>query len=341
MKKILTLLLVVAMMLALVACGSQEPTDTQSVAPSTSEQPSESPSTEPSAPVLEEVKGVTVPEFTIMINGVKVDQTMMASYPLYSVQATSVNSAGTESTTTYVGFSMKDVYAAAGLTENYVWLEATADDGYAVTSTGDVVMADTTLLAVSKDGTQFTTSPWYAPCSSQTTGDYLKGLVSILVNTTEGAPEGVTNEPVEGEDTTAPEGLPELQDKTDKVEFSEFSFKVNGQEVTNATLEGQKIYKVTVSTTNNAGETSESTYTGYKLVDVLAACGVEDYSTVKAVANDGYEAELTADQAKSEYTIVAIEKDKELGEDGTIWVAPCEETSSKSYCKLVVEIVAE
>ena len=68
---------------------------------------------------------------------------------------------------------------------------------------------------------------------------------------------------------------------------------------------------------------------------------MEDYSTVKAVANDGYEAELTADQAKSEYTIVAIEKDKELGEDGTIWVAPCEETSSKSYCKLVVEIVAE
>ena len=40
-------------------------------------------------------------------------------------------------------------------------------------------------------------------------------------------------------------------------------------------------------------------------------------------------------------TIIAIEKDKELGKDGTIWVAPCLETSSSAYCKLVVEIVAE
>ena len=39
--------------------------------------------------------------------------------------------------------------------------------------------------------------------------------------------------------------------------------------------------------------------------------------------------------------LVAIEKDKELGEDGTVWVAPCTETSAKSYAKLVVEIVAE
>ena len=74
---------------------------------------------------------------------------------------------------------------------------------------------------------------------------------------------------------------------------------------------------------------------------MLAALGITDYTTVKAIANDGYESELTAEQAVSEYTIIAIEKDKETGEDGTIWVAPCLETSSSAYCKLVVEIVAE
>ena len=34
-------------------------------------------------------------------------------------------------------------------------------------------------------------------------------------------------------------------------------------------------------------------------------------------------------------------KDKATGEDGTIWVAPCGETSSKLFAKLVVEITAE
>ena len=92
---------------------------------------------------------------------------------------------------------------------------------------------------------------------------------------------------------------------------------------------------------NKNGNASEATYTGYKLIDVLAAVGITEYTTVKAIANDGYESELTAEQATSEYTLIAIEKDKELGEDGTIWVAPCLETSSSEYCKLVVEIVAE
>ena len=54
-----------------------------------------------------------------------------------------------------------------------------------------------------------------------------------------------------------------------------------------------------------------------------------------------YESELTAEQATSEYTLIAIEKDKELGEDGTIWIAPCLETASSAYCKLVVEIIAK
>lgn len=338
MKKILSMILVLALALSLAACGAA-PAET-TAAPETA--PAE---TRP-APVAEEVKGITVPEFAIMINGVKVDNVMMAAYPTYSVTAFSINSSGTESTTTYVGFAMTDVLAAAGLTENYIWLEATADDGYAIEMTGDIITAPTTLLAITKNGEQFKAAPWFAPGSSETTGDYLKGMVSILVNTTEGKPEGIDNtmeeEPAATEAVEeAPAEAPELSDKTDKVTFGEYAFKVNGVEVTNATLEGLHIYKVSVNVTNKKGETSEVGYTGYKLVDVLAACGITEYTTVKAVANDGYESELTAEQAVSEYTIVAIEKDKETGEDGTIWVAPCLETSSSAYCKLVVEIIAE
>ena len=339
MKKILSLILVLALALSLVACGTA-PAETTG-APETTAPAATNP-----APVAEEVKGVTIPEFAIMINGVKVDNVMMAAYPTYSVTAFSINSSGTESTTTYVGFAMTDVLAAAGLTENYIWLEATADDGYAIEVTGEIVTASTTLLAITKNGEQFKTAPWFAPCGSETTGDYLKNMVSILVNTTEGKPEGIDNTLVEEADPAEdpadePAEAPELSDKTDKVTFADFCFKVNGQEVTNATLEGQRIYKVSVNVVNKNGNASEASYTGYKLIDVLAALGITDYTTVKVIANDGYETELTAEQAASEYTLVAIEKDKELGEDGTIWVAPCLETSSSAYCKLVVEIIAE
>ena len=324
MKKTLSLVLALVLLFSLASCAQKEETP------------------ETSGPVAETVKGVTIPEFSVTINGTAINQDAMAAYPMYSVQATSVNSAGTESTKTYVGFAMSDIAKAAGLTESYIWLEATADDGYAVTLTGDVVMAPTTLLAMTEDGTPFTAAPWLAPCASATTGDYLKGCVSILVNTVEGAPENVAD-PIDNEDSElALTGeLPELQDKTDKVEFAPFSFLVNGTEVTNDTLKDLHIYKVAVTVENKAGELSESTYTGYKLSEVLAACAVTDPVSVKIRANDGYESELDAALISSEYTIVAIEKDKEVGEDGTIWVAPCSETSSSSYAKLVAEITAQ
>lgn len=337
MKKLLSLLLALTMVFALCACGAEKAPEATPAAPEEAPAPA-------AGPVVEEVRGVTVPNFAVMINGVKVDQDMMAEYPLYSVQATSTNSSGTESTVTYVGFVMKDVFAAAGLSENYVWLEATADDGYAVTYEGDI-MGDATLLAVTKDGTQFNGTPWFAPCASDTTGDYLKGCVGILVNTVASAPEGISNEAPAAEAGEAAEagalGVPDKQDKTEKITFEPFSFKVNGAEITNDTLAGLSIYKVSVSTENSKGAVNEATYTGYVLSDVLQACGVENYSTVKVIANDGYASELTPEQAASEFTIVAIEKDKELGEGGTIWVAPCTEPSSGSYAKLVVEITAE
>ena len=323
MKKTISLVLALMLILSFAACGNKA-------------------ADEASGPVAQEVKGVTIPAFSVTVNGVAVDQAAMAAYPMYSVQATSTNSAGTESTTTYVGFKMKDILAAAGLTEAYVWLEATADDGYAVTLTGDKVLSDTTLLAMTRDGEPFASSPWMAPCSSATTGDYLKGCVSILVNTTESAPAvSAAPETEEGSELALTGELPEIQDRTDKVEFAPFSFLVNGTAVTNDTLKGLSIYKITVVVEDKSGALSESTYTGYKLSDVLKACGISSAASVKVKANDGYESELAAELIDSEYTLVAIEKDKEVGEGGTIWVAPCSETSAKSFCKLVVEITAK
>ena len=332
----LALLLALLLLTAAFACAAPG----ESSAPASDAPISHAPTQETGAApgvTAEEVKGVTIPSFVVEINGVKVSNQTLIECPVYSVQAFSVNSSGTESTCNYVGFAMRDVLAAVGISEGFTMLKATADDGYTVEVDSQLALEPTTLLAVSKDGEQFKAAPWFAPCSSQTTGDYLKGMVSITVD----ADATITPE-VAGPDPSAAEsastGLPEILDRTDKVKFEAFSFLVNGQKVTNQTLEGLSIYKITVNTVNSKGVASESTYTGYQLADVLAACGITEFESVIAVANDGYETTLDQATAASDYTLLAIEKDKELGEDGTVWVAPGEATESKAYAKLVVEI---
>ena len=131
------------------------------------------------------------------------------------------------------------------------------------------------------------------------------------------------------------------QHLTGKFEFSEFSFKVNGKELKNADFKDAKVYKITVETVNSKGNSSEATYSGYAIRDVLKAAGVENATKIKAVANDGYEVEYTITDENAPYSLLAIEKDKEVSGDGTVWFAPCLETVSQNFARSVIEIVAE
>ena len=81
---------------------------------------------------------------------------------------------------------------------------------------------------------------------------------------------------------------PEILDRTDKVEFAFYSFKVNGKEVTNDTLKDLKIYKITASVTNSTGNTAEEAYTGYRLSDVLAAAGAVSYTHLDVYKRQTY-----------------------------------------------------
>lgn len=154
--------------------------------------------------------------------------------------------------------------------------------------------------------------------------------------------EAATEAPTEAEPAAAPEGAPEIKDATEKITFADFSFKVNGKEITNKDLEGCSIYKITVETVNSKGTASEATYGGYAIKDVLKAAGCADATKITAVCNDGYEGDAyTITDVNAPYCLLAIEKDKETGEEGTVWFAPCLEETSQAYAKLVVEIVAE
>ncbi len=140
---------------------------------------------------------------------------------------------------------------------------------------------------------------------------------------------------------TAPEGAPEIKDATGKFTVPDFTFKVNGKEITNAEMKDASVYKITVETVNSKGNTSEDTYGGYAIKDVLAAAGCPDATKIVAIANDGYEVEFELTEENAPYSLVAIEKNKELGEDGTVWFAPCLETTSSNYAKMVIEFTAE
>ena len=289
--------------------------------------------------VLEEVRGVTIPKFSVTINDKVVTNEDLAEYSIYKSQVTSVNSSGTESTVNYIGFRFVDALEEAGLSNMTTYIEAIADDGYSVVYENR--KPENMIIAISRDGSQFKKNPWFAPCDSNVTGEFLQGLTTILVNDKNEKPNVNISNESDNSDNNKEIGKPEKLDRTDKVVFEPFSFVVDGNEVNNESLEGLKIYKITCDALNSKEQVLTSTYTGFVLKDVLDKLGIDKNKKITAVANDGYKLELTNEQINSEYTLIAIEKDKELGKDGTIWIAPCEEDKTKKYVSSVTEITVE
>lgn len=124
------------------------------------------------------------------------------------------------------------------------------------------------------------------------------------------------------------------------VKFAAFTFKVNNKAITNDTLKNYQIYKITCKSSTSKGTTTEDTYGGYLLTDVLKAAGVTDYKSVTVAASDGHEGNFVKADI-NQYTLVAIEKNKAVGDKGTVWVAPCDQSSAQNYCKLVVSITTK
>ena len=334
MKKNLGLIFLAAILLF--ACGSQNTTSTNTQDAEVKEE------TVSNDVAFEEVRGVTIPKFSISINENIITNDDLAEYPIYKAQVTSTNSSGTTTTVNYAGFKFIDALDKLSLSKNPVYIEAIADDGYAVKY--ENLNIDKMMIAISKDGSQFKKSPWFCPCDSETTGDYLQNLTNILINDKNEKPNVNTlsnKSSSDNEEDKIELNKPDKQDKTDKVVFNDYKFNINNNEVTNKDLDGLKIYKITCDALNSKEAVISSTYTGYVLKDVLDKLDIKEYNKVTVIANDGYKSELTNEEINSEYTLIAIEKDKEVGKDGTIWVAPCESDKTKKYASNVIEINVE
>ena len=289
---------------------------------------------------IEEVSDVVVPEFKIKICGAKVTNKEMENYSLYKVHASSVNSSGTAHEVDYVGYRLKDFLEVIQFEGDANKATIICTDGYQMDYEGDLT-ADEILVAITKDGEAFKDGPWFAPCSSQTTGDYAQDLSKIEINdfTSPLAPSKSEEKTEATEEIAFPQD-PVSEDKTDKIKFGDFAFKINGQVITNADLEGLKIFRNTVVTKNSKDVVSQNKYSGYVLKDVLDKLGITA-TKVTAVAADGYNNELATELIDNPLTIIAIEKDKEVGKDGTVWLAPCSENASGSYAREVIELIVE
>ena len=129
------------------------------------------------APII--VDNVEIPEFIFTIQNIEITDSIMSNYPVYSVETTSTNTYGTTTTRVYIGYTISDVLDAAGITDNFITLQAIADDGYTVKVDYSVAMESTTLVAISENDKIFVTGLWFSPCSSNVSPDYLRELSVI------------------------------------------------------------------------------------------------------------------------------------------------------------------
>ncbi|MCL2492249.1 MAG: hypothetical protein FWE87_05860 [Coriobacteriia bacterium] len=182
MKRSLLIILAVLLALALTACTEQQSvSDAPVTEVATEEQEINDAQASAPDPVTEEIDGIEIPAFSITVQDIVITDQEMTNYPVYRVETTSTNTYGTTTTRVYVGYSASDILGAAGVSSDFTTMVTLADDGYQVKVNHKVALEPTTLVAISEDEVHFQTGPWFAPCSSNMSPDYLRDLVSITL----------------------------------------------------------------------------------------------------------------------------------------------------------------
>lgn len=110
-----------------------------------------------------------------------------------------------------------------------------------------------------------------------------------------------------------------------------FEFTINNIKVDKNFLKDYTIYKYDVTSTNSEGNTSTTTYIGYRLIDAVNAINYEINETyVIAKSNDGYS--VTYNKPQSKNIMMAFNKNNKDVENYPIF-APCESNISGDYLK--------
>lgn len=129
-----------------------------------------------------EVEGpVTVPPFTLNIDGTEYTETSFSGLPVYECSSTSKNRFGSEETYLYTGYTLADVLQTAGAAyENGVTV--VCSDGYEVDIDAKEAGAPTTLVAFLRDGKPSAEdgTVFVVPCKNKFSPDHAKTVTGIL-----------------------------------------------------------------------------------------------------------------------------------------------------------------
>ena len=125
-------------------------------------------------------------------------------------------------------------------------------------------------------------------------------------------------------------GEPEL---VEGIEIPEFSFTIQGTIITHADMAAFPVYSVETTSTNTHGTTTTRIYIGYAVSDALAAAGVTSrFSSLEAVADDGYAVKVSYEVAMAPTTLLAFSEDGKMAKYG-LWFAPCGSNVSPDYLR--------
>ena len=131
----------------------------------------------------EKVEGeVSVPEFTVRIDGKEYTESDFSALEVYKCSATSENRYGTEVTYEYTGYQLSDVLRVAHVSVSD-GVTIVCSDGYEVDLTQKETLAGTTLLAFYRDGSESAEdgTVFVVPCKSDSSPDYAKVVTEIVV----------------------------------------------------------------------------------------------------------------------------------------------------------------
>ena len=120
-----------------------------------------------------------------------------------------------------------------------------------------------------------------------------------------------------------------------------FSFMVMDREITDADMAAYPVYSAETTSTNTYGTTTTRVYVGYSMADVLDAAGITDsFSTLAAIADDGYTVSVSKDVAMKPTTLAAVSEDGKMFKNG-LWFAPCVSDVTPDYLRDLASIELE
>jgi DMSO/TMAO reductase YedYZ molybdopterin-dependent catalytic subunit len=246
-------------------------------------------------------------------NGTEIAFTDLDAKKIAAVQIDTVlkKKDGTEQKQAWTGVTLKSVLKYYNIT-NYTTIAAIAADGYTKQYTKDIAEADGTILGFTADGKELDSEagPVELVVNGQSGNMWIKKLTKLTV-TSEPAPI-----------------VKEIAKWTVTIDN-------NGTEIAFTDLDAKKIPTVQLDTVlkKKDGTEQKQAWTGVTLKSVLKYYNISGYTTISAIAIDGYTKDYTSDIAEADGTILGFTADgKELdseagpvelvanGQSGSMWI---------------------